>query len=72
MPTRRRSAWRRRTRKSRVRRIGLPVAIPMALGLTLGIVIAVSSGNHPTDIKQTSTGTSASASPSPGAPTSAP
>ena len=37
-----RSAWRRRSNKSRAARIAIPLAIPMALGLTLGIIIAVS------------------------------
>ena len=56
-----RSAWRRRSSKSRAARIAVPLAIPMALGLTLGIVLAISSGNT-THIAQSAT--EASASPS--------
>jgi hypothetical protein len=56
-----RSAWRRRSSKSRAARIAVPLAIPMALGLTLGIILAVSSGNT-THIAQTAVGNSASPS----------
>jgi hypothetical protein len=63
MRTGHRSAWRRRTRNSRVARIAVPLAIPMALGLTLGIIIAVSGGNA-TSIDQSALGASASPSDS--------
>jgi len=63
MRTGHRSAWRRRTRNSRVARIAVPLAIPMALGLALGIVIAVS-GSKTTSIDQSALGASASASAS--------
>ena len=56
-----RSAWRRRSSKSRAARIAVPLAIPMALGLTLGIILAISGGNT-TRIAQSAT--EASASPS--------
>jgi hypothetical protein len=64
MRTGHRSAWRRRTERSRVARIAVPVAIPVALGLTLGIVIAVSGGSHTTNIRQSALGASASPSAS--------
>jgi hypothetical protein len=58
-----RSAWRRRSRKSRAARIAIPLAIPMALGLTLGIVLAVS-GGPVTTINQSALGAcGSSASP---------
>src|SRR6266566_505427 len=56
-----RSAWRRRSSRSRAARIAVPLAIPMALGLTLGIILAVSSGNT-THIAQSALGASASPS----------
>ncbi len=56
-----RSAWRRRSSRSRAARIAVPLAIPMALGLTLGIILAVSSGNT-THIAQSAMGASASPS----------
>ena len=59
-----RSAWRRRSSKSRAARIAVPLAIPMALGLTLGIILAVS-GGHITKINQSAM--PAAASPSAGA-----
>ena len=55
-----RSAWRRRSNKSRAARIAIPLAIPVALGLTLGIIIAVSGGNT-TKIAQSAMGSCASA-----------
>ena len=55
-----RSAWRRRSNKSRAARIAIPLAIPMALGLTLGIILAVSGGNT-TKIAQSALGSCASA-----------
>src|SRR5436190_589847 len=58
-----RSAWRRRSNKSRAARIAVPLAIPMALGLTLGIIIAVSGGNS-TTIAQSALGSCASAAAS--------
>ena len=67
-----RSAWRRRSNKSRAARIAVPLAIPMALGLTLGIIIAVSGGNS-TTIAQSALGSCASAAASaPAAAASAP
>jgi hypothetical protein len=59
-----RSAWRRRSRKSRAARIAIPLAIPMALGLTLGIILAVS-GGPVTTINQSSLGACGSPSASP-------
>jgi hypothetical protein len=59
MRTGHRSAWRRR---SRATRIAVPLAIPVALGLTIGIVIAVSGGSHSTTIKQSALGATASPS----------
>jgi hypothetical protein len=59
MRTGHRSAWRRR---SRATRIAVPLAIPVALGLTIGIVIAVSGGSNTTSIKQSALGTSTSPS----------
>jgi hypothetical protein len=64
-----RSAWRRRTGRSRAARIAVPLAIPVAVGLTLGIVIAVSGGRHATNIKQAAAGASASPSASASAAT---
>jgi hypothetical protein len=61
-----RSAWRRRSTKSRAARIAVPLAIPMALGLTLGIVLAVSGGPVKT-IDQSALGDCASPSASVGA-----
>jgi len=58
-----RSAWRRRSNKSRAARIAIPLAIPMALGLTLGIILAVSGGNT-TKIAQSALGSCASAAAS--------
>ena len=55
-----RSAWRRRSNKSRAARIAIPLAIPVALGLTLGIIIAVSGGKT-TTIAQSAMGSCASA-----------
>ncbi len=70
-----RSAWRRRSSKSRAARIAVPLAIPMALGLTLGIILAISSGNT-TKIAQSALGScaspSASASAAAAAATAAP
>src|SRR5580700_10098631 len=72
-----RSAWRRRSRKSRAARIAVPLAIPMALGLTLGIILAVSN-NGATTIDQSalgscvSAGASASASAGPSSGPTAP
>ena len=61
-----RSAWRRRSGKSRAARIAIPLAIPMALGLTLGIILAVS-GGPVTTINQSATGACGSPSASPAA-----
>jgi hypothetical protein len=61
-----RSAWRRRSRKSRAARIAIPLAIPMALGLTLGVILAVS-GGPVTTINQSALGACGSASASPAA-----
>ena len=65
-----RSAWRRRSRKSRAARIAIPLAIPMALGLTLGIVLAVS-GGPVTTINQSALGACGSSAASPAASGSA-
>lgn len=56
MLTGQRPATRRRTQRSRVARIAVPLAIPVALGVTLGVVIAIS-GNKSTDISQSAFGT---------------
>src|SRR6266571_3128804 len=66
-----RSAWRRRSSKSRAARIAVPLAIPMALGLTLGIILAISGGNT-TNIAQSALGASASPSGSASAAAAAP
>ena len=65
-----RSAWRRRSSKSRAARIAVPLAIPMALGLTLGIILAISSGNT-TKIAQSALGSCASPAASASAAASA-
>ena len=62
-----RSAWRRRSNKTRAARIAIPLAIPMALGLILGIILAVSGGKT-TTIAQSALGTCASAAASAAAP----
>src|ERR1700733_6577094 len=61
-----RSAWRRRSGKSRAARIAIPLAIPMALGLTLGLILAVS-GGPVTTINQSALGACGSPSASPAA-----
>src|SRR3984885_6764439 len=62
-----RSAWRRRSGKSRAARIAIPLAIPMALGLTLGIILAVS-GGPVTTINQSALGACGSPSARPAVP----
>ena len=52
MPTRQRSAWRRRWPISRRLRVAVPIAIPVALAVTLGVFIAVSSGGHVSQVNQ--------------------
>ncbi len=52
MLTRHRSAWRRRTQRSRAARIAVPIAIPVALGLALGVALAANSGPSKTTINQ--------------------
>ena len=64
MRTGNRSAWRRRTGRSRAARIAVPLAIPVALGVTLGVVIAVTGGSHSTNIRQSALGATASPSAS--------
>ena len=59
MLTGHRSAWRRRTQRSRAARIAVPLAIPMALGLTLGVVLAVSGGSGTQKIEQSALGATA-------------
>ncbi len=44
MPTRHRSAWRRRQTGSRVARIAVPVAIPVALAVVIGAAVALTDG----------------------------
>ena len=66
MPTRHRSAWRRRWRSSRRLRVAVPIAIPVALALILGIVIASSDGKVP-GVRESALGTCASPSASPSA-----
>ena len=64
MRTGHRSAWRRRTQRSRAARIAVPLAIPMALGLTLGVIFAVTSGGNSTKIAQSALGAAATPSAS--------
>jgi hypothetical protein len=45
MPTRHRSAWRRRLPKGRLARIAVPLAIPAALAVVIGIIVAVTGKN---------------------------
>ncbi len=73
MPTRHRSAWRRRWRSSRGLRVAVPIAIPVALALILGVVIAVAGGGRATQVSQSALGgcASPSASASAGASPSA-
>jgi hypothetical protein len=74
MPKRYRAA----ARRSRMKRLAVPLAIPVALGLTIGIVLAVNGGGKPVNINQTALGASASpsasavASPAPSAASSTP
>jgi hypothetical protein len=65
-----RSAWRRRTQRSGVARIAIPLAIPVALGLVIGGVIAFS-GSGNSDLSPAALGASASPSPSASASASA-
>jgi hypothetical protein len=44
MPTRHRSAWRRRQQGSRVARIAVPIAIPVALAVVIGAAVALTDG----------------------------
>jgi hypothetical protein len=44
MPTRHRSAWRRRQQGSRVAHIAVPVAIPVALAVVIGAAVALTDG----------------------------
>ena len=80
MLTGQRSVRRRRTQRSRVARIAVPLAIPVALGVTLGVIIAVSHSANSTNISQSAFGSrhhfggaapSASASPTASASASA-
>ena len=66
MPTRHRSAWRRRLR-SRESRIAVFVAIPVALIAVVGIIIAVAGGNNAKQVNQSALSDCASPSASPGA-----
>ncbi len=74
MPTRHRSAWRRRRLEGRVARIAVPLAIPVALAVIVGVVIAVT-GSNSTQVNQSAltncAGPSASASAAAGAGASA-
>jgi hypothetical protein len=60
MPTRHRSAWRRR----RATRIAVSLAIPVALGVTVGVVIAVTGGGNATKVNQSALDNCAAASAS--------
>jgi hypothetical protein len=88
MPTRHRSAWRRRLR-SRTARIAIPVAIPVVLAVVLGVIIAVKGSGDTTRLTESALancaapssaaspsaaapGGSASAAPVPGSPASCP
>src|SRR5882724_8432675 len=85
MPSRRRSAWRRRRLEGRITRIAVPLAIPVALAVIVGVVIAVAGGGNDTLLNQSaldncaspsaaasaSAGTAASAAPCPSATTGA-
>jgi hypothetical protein len=44
MRTGQQSAWRRRARRSRAKRIAIPLAIPVVLAAALGVILAVSGG----------------------------
>jgi hypothetical protein len=66
VPTRHRSAWRRRLR-SRESRIAVFVAIPVALIAVVGIIIAVAGGNNAKQVNQSALSDCASPSASPGA-----
>ncbi len=52
MPTRHRSAWRRRRQGGRLARVAVPVAIPVALAAVVGVIVAVSGGGNATQINQ--------------------
>ncbi len=79
MPSRRRSAWRRRRLEGRVSRVVVPLAIPVALAVVVGVVIAVMGSGNSTKVNQSAldncaapsasassgTGASASAAPCP-------
>jgi hypothetical protein len=44
MPSRHRSAWRRRRQTGRIARIAVPVAIPVVLAAVVGAIVAVTDG----------------------------
>src|SRR5512146_1666716 len=67
MPSRRRSAWRRRRLAGRVSRIAVPLAIPVALAVIVGVVIAVAGGSNDTRINQSALDNCASPAASAGA-----
>jgi hypothetical protein len=72
MPTRQRSAWKRRRPDGRLGRIAVPLAIPVALAAILGVVIAVAGGNHATNVNQSALDNCASPSASASAVTASP
>jgi hypothetical protein len=62
MPSRHRSAWRRRRQGGRVARVAVPVAIPVALAVVVGVIIAVTGGGGATQINQSALANCASPS----------
>jgi len=66
MPTRHRSAWRRRWLRSRTARIAVPIAIPVALAVVVGVMIAVTGGGNATQLSQSAQTDCASPSASAG------
>jgi hypothetical protein len=62
MPTRHRSAWRRRRQGGRLARVAVPVAIPVALAAVVGVIVAVSGGGNATQINQSALANCASPS----------
>ena len=69
MPTRRRSAWRRRRPQGRASRVVIPLAIPVALAVVVGVVIAVTGGGNSTRVNQSALDNCAAPAASASAPT---